>query len=106
MTRESTGRFELRTGSAVGARANLAGKGCRSGDHPGNLTPGGAPGLTQVQLAERMRTIQSVIARLEAGERVPSLVTLERVATALGGWCLSRADLTQTPARSTRMSVA
>jgi ribosome-binding protein aMBF1 (putative translation factor) len=42
-----------------------------------------ARGLTQAQLAERMGTTQSVIARLEAGQRVPSLVTLERVATAL-----------------------
>jgi len=42
-----------------------------------------ARGLTQAQLAERMGTTQSVIARLEAGERVPTLVTLERVAAAL-----------------------
>jgi ribosome-binding protein aMBF1 (putative translation factor) len=42
-----------------------------------------ARGLTQAQLAERTGTTQSVIARLEAGERVPSLATLERVATAL-----------------------
>lgn len=42
-----------------------------------------ARGLTQVQLAERMGTTQSVIARLEAGERVPTLATLERVAVAL-----------------------
>jgi HTH-type transcriptional regulator/antitoxin HipB len=42
-----------------------------------------ARGLTQAQLAGRMGTTQSVIARLEAGERVPTLVTLERVAAAL-----------------------
>lgn len=42
-----------------------------------------ARGLTQAQLAERMGTTQSVVARLEAGERVPTLVTLERVAIAL-----------------------
>ena len=42
-----------------------------------------ARGPTQAQLAERMGTTQSVVARLEAGERVPILVTLERVATAL-----------------------
>ena len=42
-----------------------------------------ARGLTQAQLAERMGTTQSVVARLEAGERVPTRVTLERVATAL-----------------------
>jgi len=42
-----------------------------------------ARGLTQAQLAERMGTTQSVVARLEAGDRVPTLVTLERVAAAL-----------------------
>lgn len=43
-----------------------------------------ANGLSQRQLAERMRTTQSVIARLEAGGSKPSLSTLERVASALG----------------------
>lgn len=43
-----------------------------------------AHGLSQRQLAERMRTTQSVIARLEAGGSKPSLSTLERVASALG----------------------
>jgi ribosome-binding protein aMBF1 (putative translation factor) len=41
-------------------------------------------GLSQRQLAERMRTTQSVIARLEAGGSKPSISTLERVAAALG----------------------
>lgn len=43
-----------------------------------------AHGLSQRQLAERMRTTQSVIARLEAGGSKPSMSTLERVAEALG----------------------
>ena len=43
-----------------------------------------AKGLSQRQLAERMRTTQSVVARLEAGGSKPSLSTLERVASALG----------------------
>lgn len=43
-----------------------------------------ARGLSQRQLAERVGTTQSVIARLEAGGTKPSLSTLERVASALG----------------------
>jgi transcriptional regulator with XRE-family HTH domain len=41
-------------------------------------------GLTQAQLAERMRTTQSVIARLESGRARPSTATLERLARATG----------------------
>jgi transcriptional regulator with XRE-family HTH domain len=41
-------------------------------------------GLTQEQLAERMATSQSVIARLESGRTRPSTQTLERLATATG----------------------
>lgn len=44
----------------------------------------GAHGLSQRELAERMHTTQSVIARLEAGGSKPSISTLERVAKALG----------------------
>jgi ribosome-binding protein aMBF1 (putative translation factor) len=43
-----------------------------------------AHGLSQRELAERMHTTQSVVARLEAGGSKPSLSTLERVANALG----------------------
>jgi len=43
-----------------------------------------AAGLTQEQLAERMETTQSVIARLESGRTRPSTQTLERLATATG----------------------
>lgn len=39
-------------------------------------------GLTQQQLAERMQTTQSVIARLESGRVKPSARTLERLAAA------------------------
>jgi ribosome-binding protein aMBF1 (putative translation factor) len=39
-------------------------------------------GLTQEQLARRMETTQSVIARLESGRTKPSTQTLERLATA------------------------
>ncbi len=41
-------------------------------------------GLTQRQLAERMKTTQSVVARLEGGRVQPSTKTLERFAKATG----------------------
>jgi transcriptional regulator with XRE-family HTH domain len=41
-------------------------------------------GLTQKELAERLGTTQSAIARLEAGNIAPSLPTLDKVAAALG----------------------
>ena len=41
-------------------------------------------GLTQEQLAGRMKTTQSVVARLESGRAKPSTRTLERVAAATG----------------------
>jgi ribosome-binding protein aMBF1 (putative translation factor) len=41
-------------------------------------------GLSQRELATRMGTTQSVIARLEAGGSKPSLSTLERLAQAMG----------------------
>ena len=40
--------------------------------------------LTQEQLARRMKTTQSVVARLESGRTRPSTQTLERVAAATG----------------------
>jgi ribosome-binding protein aMBF1 (putative translation factor) len=43
-----------------------------------------AAGLTQEQLAKRMDTTQSVIARLESGQSRPSTKTLERFAAATG----------------------
>lgn len=41
-------------------------------------------GLSQGQLAKRMRTTQAVIARLESGRFKPSTRTLERLAAATG----------------------
>ena len=41
-------------------------------------------GLTQDELAKRMRTTQAVIARLESGRVKPSTRTLERLAAATG----------------------
>jgi len=41
-------------------------------------------GLTQVELAERMGTTQSAIARVEGGGARPTLETLEKLAGAVG----------------------
>lgn len=43
-----------------------------------------AAGLTQEQLAQRMATTQSVIARLESGRTRPSTQTLTKLAAATG----------------------
>ena len=40
--------------------------------------------LTQAELAERMATTQSVVARLESGRISPSTRTLEKIARATG----------------------
>lgn len=41
-------------------------------------------GLSQAELAKRMKTTQSVIARLESGRAKPSTRTLQRFAAATG----------------------
>ncbi len=41
-------------------------------------------GLSQAELAERMKTSQSAIARLESGRSRPSVRTLEKLAAATG----------------------
>lgn len=43
-----------------------------------------APGVSQRDLARRMGTSQSAVARLERGESDPKLSTVERFAAALG----------------------
>jgi transcriptional regulator with XRE-family HTH domain len=43
-----------------------------------------AAGLTQAELALRMGTTQSVVARLEAGRVQPTTATLQRLARATG----------------------
>lgn len=40
--------------------------------------------LTQEQLAERMNTSRTAVARMEGGRHLPSLSTLQRVARATG----------------------
>lgn len=42
-------------------------------------------GLTQNEVAQRMGTTQSVIARMESGKRPPSMHTMQRFAQAVGG---------------------
>lgn len=42
-------------------------------------------GLTQAELADRMGTTQSAIARMEGGGSRPTLETLEKLAAAVGG---------------------
>ena len=41
-------------------------------------------GLTQAQVAERMGTTQSTVARLEGGKATPSLRSVQRYAQAIG----------------------
>jgi predicted transcriptional regulator len=41
-------------------------------------------GMTQAQVARRMGTTQSVVARIESGQNPPNLKTLERYADAVG----------------------
>ena len=48
------------------------------------LSARGRAGLTQVQVARRMKTTQTAIARLEGGRVKPSTRTLERYARATG----------------------
>ena len=49
-------------------------------------------GLSQVQVAKRMGTTQSAIARLESGRGTPSMRTVERFARAVGGRVIVRIE--------------
>lgn len=49
-------------------------------------------GLTQAELAERMHTTQSTIARLESGRTLPSMRTLARFAEATGSRAVFRLE--------------
>jgi transcriptional regulator with XRE-family HTH domain len=55
-------------------------------------------GLTQEQLAERMATSQSAIARMESGRSIPSGSTLKRFAKATG----TRLRITFEPAKASK----
>jgi transcriptional regulator with XRE-family HTH domain len=58
--------------------------------------------LTQAELAEKMGTSQSTIARLESGKAAPSLSTLRRVAEATG----NRLEIAFQPVRPRRKAKA
>ena len=49
-------------------------------------------GLSQAQVAERMDTTQSTVARLESGKHPPSLRTVQRFARAVGGRAVVRIE--------------
>ena len=49
-------------------------------------------GLSQAELAERMHTTQSTIARLESGRALPSMRTLARFAEATGSRAVVRLE--------------
>ncbi len=49
-------------------------------------------GLTQDELAERMHTTQSTIARMESGRTLPSIRTLTRYAEATGSRAVVRLE--------------
>lgn len=51
-------------------------------------------GLTQEELAQRMGTTQSAIARLEGGKRMPGVRTLEKLAEATGTRLVVRLERT------------
>lgn len=56
-------------------------------------------GLTQAEVAERMGTTQSVVARIESGRNPPNLRTLEKYAHAVG----TRISVTLVPAAMAAM---
>ena len=49
-------------------------------------------GLSQSEVAQRMGTTQSVVARLESGKRPPSLRTVQRYAQAVGARAVVRIE--------------
>ena len=49
-------------------------------------------GLSQNEVAQRMGTTQSAIARMESGKRPPSMSTMQRFAQAVGGHMVLRIE--------------
>jgi ribosome-binding protein aMBF1 (putative translation factor) len=52
-------------------------------------------GLSQTELAEKMQTTQSTIARLESGKGLPSMRTLKRFAEATGSRAVVKLEAVQ-----------
>jgi transcriptional regulator with XRE-family HTH domain len=48
------------------------------------ITARGRAGLSQAEVARRMGTTQSTVARLESGQRLPAMSSLQRYADAIG----------------------
>ena len=48
------------------------------------ITARGRAGLSQIEVAQRMGTTQSVVARLESGRQLPAMSSLKRYAEAIG----------------------
>lgn len=57
------------------------------------ITARSRAGLTQADVAQRMGTTQSVIARLEGGKRHPSMRTVQRYAQACGARAVVRLEM-------------
>jgi predicted transcriptional regulator len=57
------------------------------------ITARSRAGLTQADVAQRMGTTQSVIARLEGGKRHPSMRTVQRYAQACGSRAVVRLEI-------------
>lgn len=62
-------------------------------------------GLSQGEVAERMGTTQSVVARLESGRRPPSMRTVQRFAQAVGGRAVLRIEISTAKRARTRKRV-
>lgn len=56
------------------------------------ITARARAGMTQSDVAARMGTTQSVIARLEGGKQAPSLRTVQRYAQAVGARAVMRIE--------------
>jgi ribosome-binding protein aMBF1 (putative translation factor) len=56
--------------------------------------------LSQREVARRMGTTQSVVARLESGRRTPSMRTIQRFAQAVGGHLVVKIARGTTPAHA------
>ena len=49
-------------------------------------------GMTQAEVAQRMDTTQSTVARMESGRRLPTLRTVQRYAEAVGARAVLRLE--------------